>query len=135
MRHGAYLGAAGRRDAFFKCSSARGPTVGMTDVCGDCGGIRCAGGYGNIAHQPGCPSGKISRLRAVLVALLDSLPRCDLRRRGVCENRATVRCLDAAGDPVWTCHEHAFTGGMVGEDEPIRLVWTEAADAAQEALK
>lgn len=52
--------------------------------------------------------------------LVDALPKCRY-----CEKTATMLCRDATSDPVWTCDEHAFTGGIDGDEKPVELRTTE----------
>ena len=49
-------------------------------------------------------------------ALFSALPRCN-----DCTRVAWYMCQDATGEPIRTCHEHSFTGGMMEDSEPTEL--------------
>jgi hypothetical protein len=60
----------------------------------------------------------------ILKDLVEKLPTCEDCK--VSPPRvATYRRLDAAGDPVWTCDEHAHQGGISGDEGPLRLRYAE----------
>ena len=52
--------------------------------------------------------------------------RCFFCRQDKKDEPSTKLCLDAAGDPMYTCDEHAFTGGMLDDDPPVELRWAPA---------